>query len=145
MTFHGKTLLIAVACVQLSACAYFEPTYPEPVVQSFSAGYEDVSELVAAADLGSMEEPVSYAEYRKTYEEALGRLEAARTWVKRQAESDRDIPATEAARLMLAQMNGCVENARAMARMHQEQGVVAGSGISNVRTSCAIPLNNLVQ
>lgn len=146
MMNSARRLLLATALLVFPVgCAVFEPAYPSSVSQSAAAGLTGVSELVAAAQLGDFRNPGSYKDASSDYAATLAQLELARSWVAARATSGDRLPAAKAAKLLADDLSTCASGVQEMAQQHRSAGLPATSAYSLVQTTCAVPINNILQ
>ena len=125
---------LLLACLGATACASLAPRISEDASSRALLAYEDLSGILARAELGQYRRPASHADALDTYVTIITRVETAAFAV---ATAPAAGPAMEARDALGRLISACVEQVRLLSDLHRDFGITPASGATQpVRVTC---------
>ena len=120
----------------LMGCDVLAPAYNADANQRVVDAYQQISELMAKADLGALTAKSSYQTELNAYAAIISQLETAKLSIQGSGPTG-DSPAAQANGLLVNIIDGCLSNVKAFSQMHQQFGIQPNIGATQpVRTAC---------
>jgi hypothetical protein len=127
---------IAALALIVSGCSTFAPTYIKDADSKATVGYEELSVLLAKADLGAFEARSSYAEQVDKYAGVVSKFMVARLAFA-QSGGGAGITRAEAATTLDALIGNCIQLVELLASEHEAAGIVPRTGATQpVQVGC---------
>ena len=124
-----RHLLLLLCLVPLAACQLFAPPFDAQVGNPTTEAYQQAMQLVSEAEYGRFTDRASFAEAAQRYAAADAQLAAAR--IRAEAgDTGRTRLSRRAATLLPRQIQGCQDQLKRLAGIHQRSGIAPDAGLT---------------
>ena len=120
----------------LLGCDALVPAFNADADRRVVDAYQQISEILAKADLGALTSKSSYQGELDTYASIISQLETAKLSVQSTGPTG-DSPAAKSNQLLIDIIDACLTNVKTFSQMHQQFGIQPNVGATQpVRTTC---------
>ena len=128
--------LVLIVPFLAMGCDVLAPAYDPDADRRMLGAYQEISGILAQADLGALSKPSSYPAEIPTYASIISQLETAKLSLGGASAK----PGSAAARsqdALISVVNGCITEVKSLAGFHQASGIIPNAGITTpVRVAC---------
>lgn len=125
ITFHRSTLIAALLSV--SGCSAFAPAYVRDADTKATSGYEELSVLLAKAELGAFEDNSSYADQVDEYASVVSKFAVAKLAFAKSGTGS-GVTRAAAANSLDILITNCISLVEGLADEHELAGIVPKTG-----------------
>ncbi len=120
----------------LLGCDALVPAFNADADRRVVDAYQQISEILAKADLGALTSKSSYQGELDTYASIISKLETAKLSIQGSGPTGNS-PAASNNALLVSIINGCLSNVKTLSQMHQQFGIQPNVGATQpIRTAC---------
>ena len=129
--------LLVIFPFLLLGCDAFAPPFNADANNRVVDAYQEISELLAKAELGAFQSKSSYRGEIGSYASIISKLETAKLSLLGSAPTGDETPAARANTLLVNILDGCLTNVKSFSQLHQQFGIIPNTGTTQpVRTAC---------
>ncbi|MEL7114269.1 MAG: hypothetical protein AAGP08_01545 [Pseudomonadota bacterium] len=128
---------VLILCTFLIAACEIIPRYNSEADTLITGAYQDISTILAKADLGAFTSKSSFAGEIDTYASIIGKLETAKISVGNKTPTNSRQPAAKTGATLDSIIGDCITQVKAFSDDHRDRGIIPGIGATQpVRVAC---------
>jgi len=130
-------LFLAACPFLIAGCDVIAPSYDAQADSRVVNAYQQISEILAKAELGAFTSKSSFSDQINAYASIISQLETSKLSIEGDAPKNSKLPSAKANTLLVGIIDGCISEVKSFSQLHQKFGIPANSGATQpVRVAC---------